>query len=437
VVFAKEVADSFRDMAERKKINFTFKSTLNHFYTAFDRDKIERILFNLLGNAFKFTPKDGHVSLEIHQALPSGDLLIIIADTGIGMSAEEQQRIFERFFQGDAHAGIMNQGSGIGLSITKEFVRLHGGTIHVESTSGKGSVFTVQLPLEIIPETIFETGPGDSNQAKDAVVMETEKKMASAVDMLTVLLVEDNEDFRYYLRENLKTRYKIIEAVDGKEGWQKTLSGHPHVIVSDISMPYMDGIELSRKIKSDKRTSHIPIILLTALTGDAYQLKGLETGASDYLTKPFSSEILNIKIRNLVLLNQSLKDTYTRRLNIDTPVTEVQSENEKLLLKVTQYIESNLDSQHLSVEELSKHVFMSRGSLYSKIVNLTGETPVEFIRSVRLNKAADLLENSDMKIAEIGYTVGFATPNYFTRAFKTKFNLLPSDYRTLKKSPAG
>jgi YesN/AraC family two-component response regulator len=254
--------------------------------------------------------------------------------------------------------------------------------------------------------------------------------------MLTVLLVEDNDDFRSYLRNNLKQYYKIIEAVDGKDGWQKALSRHPDIIVSDITMPGMDGIELSRKIKADKRVSHIPIILLTALTGDAYQLKGLETGASDYLTKPFPFEILNIKIRNLVMLNQRLRDTYTRRLNVETPVAEVESADEKLVLTVTRYIEANLDSAQLSVEELCRHVHMSHASLYRKIVDLTGETPVEFMRSVKLNKAADLLERSDMKIAEIGYAVGFTTPNYFTRAFKAKFNLSPSEYVSLKRKQA-
>jgi YesN/AraC family two-component response regulator len=247
------------------------------------------------------------------------------------------------------------------------------------------------------------------------------------------LLIEDHEDFRKYLSDNLSQYYKIVEAADGKQGWQKILSTHPQVIVTDINMPEMDGIVLCRKIRSDKRTSHIPIILLTALTGDTHQLRGLNTGANDYLTKPFNFDILYAKIRNLLHLNQNLKSVYSRQLNVNTPDIEVQSEDEKLLLKITRYIESNLDSPDLSVEDLSKHVYMSRGTLYSKIVTLTGETPVEFIRSIKLNKAAALLENSDMKISQIGYEVGFATPNYFARAFKAKFNLSPSEYMQLKR----
>ncbi|HLG40929.1 MAG TPA: DNA-binding response regulator, partial [Chitinophagaceae bacterium] len=261
-------------------------------------------------------------------------------------------------------------------------------------------------------------------------------KGTSALEKPIVLLIDDHEDFLNYLSDNLKSYYRIAGASDGKQGWQKILASHPQVIVTDINMPEMDGITLCRKIRSDKRTSHIPIILLTALTGDANQLTGLNTGANDYLTKPFNFDILNIKIRNLLSLNQNLKSAYSRQLKVVSQEIEVQSEDEKLLLKIVQYIESNIDSPDLSVEELSRHVYMSRGTLYNKIVSLTGETPVEFIRSVKLDKAASLLENSDMKVSQVGYTVGFPTPNYFARAFKSKFNLSPSEYARLKRKPS-
>jgi signal transduction histidine kinase/ligand-binding sensor domain-containing protein/DNA-binding response OmpR family regulator len=441
VSFVRDVIELFKDISERKQINFSFASALSRFYTRFDRDKLERILFNLLSNAFKFTPKDGQISLSINHD-PALGLRIVVADTGVGMTPEVQEKIFNRFFQGDVNPAILNQGSGIGLSITLELVNLHGGTINVESIPGKGSVFTVQLPLEPIQEQVDEMDQLQmissehfqiSSQLSEGVA---EQVTVPPIERQTVLLIEDNDDFRYYLKDNLNPFYKVVEASDGREGWQKVLSAHPQVIVSDINMPYIDGIQLSRKIKSDKRTNHIPIILLTAISGDTPQLKGLETGASDYLTKPFNFNILNIKIRNLLQLNQTLKNTYTRQLKVVTPPTQVESEDEKLLLKVVQYIEANITSDNLTVEELSKHLFMSRASLYNKIVQLTGETPVEFIRSMKLNKAADLLENSDMKIAQIGYVVGFSTPNYFARAFKAKFNLLPSEYQLLKRRSA-
>lgn len=435
--FAKEVVESFRDLADRRHIRFCFHTSMENYYTVFDRDKIERVLFNLLSNAFKFTARHGEVVMCMKKDDSEGGIMISISDNGIGMTVGEQTRIFDRFFQGETHAGIMNQGSGIGLSITREFVRLHGGSISVNSFYGKGSEFTIRLPLAeqalSLQEAHGDELPGHEPLNGQADMQETAHKGRPC---LRVLLIEDNEEYRNYLKDNLRSSYKIIEAVDGREGWQKALSGHPHVIVSDISMPHIDGITLSKKIRADKRTAHIPIILLTALTGDAYQLKGLQTGASDYLTKPFSADILKVKIQNLALLNQSLKETYSRRLEVSTSPSAVESEHERLLLKITSYIEENIDDDKLSVEQLAKHLFMSRATLYNKVMDMTGETPVEFIRSIRLNKAAELLEKSDLRIGEIGYSVGFLTPNYFTRAFKAKFNMSPSEYVGLKKKPA-
>jgi signal transduction histidine kinase/ligand-binding sensor domain-containing protein/DNA-binding response OmpR family regulator len=443
VAFAREVAASFKDLADRRQIQYGFNSSLDHFYTSFDKDKIERVLFNLLNNAFKFTGKDGHISLELTRLDDNREIVLTVRDTGAGISGEEQPHIFDRFFQAESNPGIMNQGSGIGLSICKEFVRLHHGSIHVESTYGKGSHFIVRLPLEELPAPAAGPQPdipapaGASQPGEAAAVAETTtgELPPPITGTPIILLVEDNDEFRAYLKSHLQPYYRIIEAADGREGWQKALSGHPHVIVSDVSMPHMDGIELSKKIKADKRTSHIPIILLTALTGDANMLAGLHTGASDYLSKPFAWEMLKIKIHNLIQLNQALKDTYSRRLDVATTPATPQSDSEKLLLTICQYIEDNIDKEGLSVEEISKHVFMSRGTLYNKILELTGETPVEFIRSVKLQKAADLLEKTDMKISEIGYAVGFTTPNYFSRAFKAKFNMLPSEYAAQKRKP--
>jgi signal transduction histidine kinase/ligand-binding sensor domain-containing protein/AraC-like DNA-binding protein len=431
ICFVRDVVYCFKDISEHKHIHLEFSSSVKEYYSWFDEDKIERILFNLLSNAFKFTQSGGEIKLTVEQKDHS-PVRITVSDTGIGMSEEVQKKIFDRFFQADLPQAILNQGTGIGLSITREFVKLHGGSITLHSQQGKGSCFTIELPLEQVARP--EEQPTTQNEiaTTQPSALSPEEEIPES-EKLTILIIEDNEDFRSYLKDSLKPWYKIVEAANGKEGWQKALSTHPKVIVSDINMPAMDGITLCKKLKWDKRTAHIPVILLTALTGDSHQLKGLKTGASDYLTKPFNSQILNLKIKNLVSLNQELEKTYKKQLKVETPKVEVQSEDEKLLLKIAEYIESNIDSPDLTVEELSKHVYMSRGSLYSKILSLTGETPVEFIRSIRLNKAVALLENSDMKIAEVGYAVGFATPNYFTRAFKTKFNISPSEYLAAKR----
>jgi signal transduction histidine kinase/ligand-binding sensor domain-containing protein/DNA-binding response OmpR family regulator len=430
ISFIKDVSDSFKDLSEQRHIIFSFSSSVENLYTSFDRDKVERILFNLLSNAFKFTNEGGKINLIVEERTDS-KLEITVSDTGIGMSEAVRQKIFDRFYQGNVHASILNQGSGIGLSIAKEFVRMHGGTVEVQTEQGKGSRFVISLPYKPILKsrehyTTIKELPGISNE-------QVPEREVPGPEKHTVLIIEDNDDFRIYLRENLKSFYKIVEASNGKDGWQKALSTHPKIIVSDISMPVMDGIVLSRKLKSDKRTNHIPIILLTAMNGDANQLQGLRTGASDYLTKPFNFEILDVKIKNLIDLNKSLKETYTRQLNIRTTEVEVESEDEKLLYKITRYIESKIDNPDLSVQDLSNYVFMNRRTLYNKIITLTGETPVEFIRSVKLTKAAALLESGNMRISEVGYAVGFGTPNYFTRAFKAKFNISPSEYLILKK----
>ena len=433
VSFAKEIADSFKTISEEKNIDFSFTSQLQKCQMYFDFHKIERVLLNLLSNAFKFTDRNGRIKMEIEKETDSR-VKIILSDNGIGMTGQTQFKIFDRFFQEDQSSAVLNSGSGIGLSIAQEFARLHGGEITVDSTLNKGSCFTLLLPYKAAPDPdINPEGEQPLNLSLPGQQANIKKERLH--QDITVLLIEDNDEFRDYLKHSLSPYYKIVEACDGKEGWQKVLSVHPHVVVSDITMPHMDGITLCRKIRKDRRTSHIPVILLTAIGGDANQLKGLETGANDYLTKPFNFDLLNVKIKNLITLNQTFKDTYRRQIKV-TPSDQVigESEDRKLLGRINEYIENNIDSPDLSVEDVSRHLFMSRGSLYGKMLELTGEKPVEFIRTIRLNKAAMLLEKSDMKIAQIGYAVGFSSPNHFARAFKSKFNISPSEYMIQKRS---
>lgn len=441
VAFVKEVSDSFKDLSERKKIAFAVSSEIEHLHTRFDHDKLERILFNLLSNAFKFTLEGGRVRLALEKAEDASTpqrswVNITVSDTGIGIPEDKKEKIFDRFFQHTTAASVLNQGTGIGLSITREFVKMHGGTIAVESEVGKGTTLSIRIPFAKVEQasksTVAPTEPTDSVAiTEEAEFGETTNGPAveNGPNLQSVLLVEDNDDFRFYLKDNLRLQYKVFEAANGKEGWQKALAEHPQLIVSDINMPYMDGIALCRKIKADKRTAHIPVILLTALAGEEDQLRGLETGANDYITKPFNFEVLNAKVKNLLHLNRSLKDTYTKQIKVLSPEIAVESADEKLLQNVMRYVEENLTDTQLSVENLSRHVGMSRSSLYNKLLQLTGQTPVEFIRSVKLDKAAALLEKSDLTIAQIAYSVGFSTPNYFSKSFKEKFNVLPSEYR--------
>lgn len=436
ISFLSEVTDSFRDMSERKNIEFTLKTCIDRLDAYFDRDKMERILFNLLSNAFKFTLSGGHITVDLQKAESCDDpeytlVSIHVTDTGIGIPEDKKELIFDRFFQNESHAAVLNQGSGIGLSITKEFIELHNGKIHVESEPGKGCSFIIQVPLKRAYETKSVKPAPQVELPEQAVTMndpDAVQENNKIPDELSLLLIEDNDDFRYYLKDNLRNHYKIQEAVNGKEGWQKALSGHPQLILTDISMPEMDGIELVNKLKSDKRTCHIPVILLTAMTGQEEQLRGLETGANDYITKPFNLDVLNAKIRNLLHLKNNMKSTYSKQIHVAMPELEVQSPDEKLLTEIVSYLENNLTNPQLSVEHLSKQIGMSRGTLYARLLAITGETPVEYIRSFRLNKAVSLMEKRNMSISETAYEVGFTTPNYFTRSFKEKFNMLPSEY---------
>ncbi|WP_407431533.1 two-component regulator propeller domain-containing protein [Arcticibacter sp.] len=436
VTFIKDVADSFGDVAARKNISFTFSSDIANALVSFDHDKIERILFNLLSNAFKFTQEGGDIALKISASeleSPAGRMMLnmTVSDSGIGVPTEAQDKIFERFIQHDPGTSVINQGTGIGLSIVKEFVRMHGGTVALESEVGRGSSFHVSIPFTLLDPglgPIHEKRSPSNRSLEESDTIHQEDKQRSPEAGTSVLIIEDDDDFRFYIKDNLKLLYKIHEAANGKEGWQRALSLHPDIIVCDVNMPEMNGIELSRKIKSDKRTSHIPVILLTASTGEDEQIRGLESGANDYMTKPFNFAVLNAKLKNLLTLNQKLKETYVKQVRVSSTIAEIESENEKLIKKVLLYIEENLNNPQLSVEAMARNLSMSRASLYNKILETTGMSPVEFIRSVKLEKAIVLLEQSDLSIAQIAYHVGFSTPNYFARSFKAKYNMVPSEY---------
>ncbi|BAV06751.1 Signal transduction histidine kinase [Filimonas lacunae] len=440
--FIREVFDSFTDLADRKKICYQLDCDTSSLIVAFDHNKLERILFNLLSNAFKFTPAGGAIQLvvkkeeKVTEDVATTWLSIAVSDTGMGIPEEKQARIFERYFQSHAANALLTQGTGIGLSITKEFVQMHGGTIEVSSKPARGSTFTIQLPFTIVQPVTDSLPALPEPKVLPMQPVEQLPEKEGDTARTTLLLVEDNDDFRFYLKDNLKANYHIIEARNGKEGWQKALAVHPQLIVSDINMPEMDGLQLCRKIRSDKRTCHIPVILLTALPGEATELKGLETGASDYLTKPFNVELLHARVHNLLQMNRRLKDTFTKQLKVTGPEVEIDSDNARFLQRVVLFIEENLNDASLSVEALSKHLGLSRSTLYSRMVELTGNTPVEFIRNIKLDKAAVLLEKSDMNIAQVAYSTGFSTPNYFTRAFKTRFNMQPSEFLQQKRKPA-
>lgn len=442
--FIREISYSFTDVAEKKNIQFDFACNRENFITVFDPDKLERILFNLLSNAFKFTAENGKISITVNIPAKEGELTEIrVKDTGIGIPKEKQEKIFERFFQSEVPGTMLNQGSGIGLSITKEFVRLYGGNIVVESEVDAGTCFIVQLPLKEVQETVngldvqlANIATADAEVAEEQAALfaeEPAKNKQAKKKKQVVLLVEDNEDFLFYLKDNLREFYTILEAGNGKKGWQKVLAEHPDLVVSDISMPVMDGIELCRKIKTDIRTRHIPVILLTALAGDDKHVEGLETGASDYITKPFNFEIMLSRIRNILEGQKSLKKVLGKQVEVKTTEVAVASHDEKFVQQALDIVEKNLANPDFSVEELSRELYMSRVAVYKKIFALTGKSPIDFIRSIRLQRAAQLLEKSDLSVAEIAWEVGFNNPKYFSKFFKAEYNVVPSEYAAEKR----
>ncbi|HEY8938084.1 MAG TPA: two-component regulator propeller domain-containing protein [Cyclobacteriaceae bacterium] len=440
VAFIKETSYSFSDLSEKKSISFSVTSTIPSLETLFDKDKLEKILFNLLSNAFKFTPEHGSVEVEINQVTKTNDdrswLEIKVKDTGIGIPLEKQDKIFERFFQHDLPKSMVNQGSGIGLSITYEFVKAHEGTITVQSEPDKGSCFTVSIPVPelltkreaepVVDESVLEPVELEASSENDSIPTNTK--------LSRLLLVEDNEDFRFYLKDNLKLHYEILEARNGKEGFEKTKQYLPDLIVSDVMMPEMNGIELCRKVKNERTISHIPVILLTARTSEEQKLEGLETGADDYITKPFNFEILQSRIKYLIHQRESFHQDFRKQIEVKASTINITSLDEKLIQNAIKLVEDNIAEPDFSVEHLSRELGMSRVHLYKKLLSLTGKAPLEFIRIIRLQRASQLLEKSQLTVAEVAYKVGFNNPKYFTKYFKEEFNMLPSAYAASKRN---
>ena len=431
VSFIRELVYSFADVSEKKHISLSFNSTVSMLETHFDQDKVEKIIFNLLSNAFKFTPDSGKVTVDL-ALIEDNDasfLEIKVIDTGIGIPAEKIDRIFERFFQNELPASMVNQGNGIGLSITQEFVRIHGGMIDVTSEVGKGSTFRVLLPVAKLehPEPSYELENGLEE------LEESMKEIQPHIGKPSLLLIEDNEDFRYYLKDNLHKDYHVIEASNGVQGFERAIKNIPDLIVSDIMMPEMDGIQLCKKLKADPTTSHIPVILLTARAAEDQKIEGFGSGANDYITKPFNFEILQSRIKNLIHQRESIQKHFNKHLEIKGSEIQVASQDEKLVKNAILAVEENLTNKDFSVEELSRLMGMSRVLLYKKVLALTGKTPIEFIRVIRLQRAAQLLEKSQFTVSEIAYQVGFNNPKYFAKYFKEEFHALPSVYALEKK----
>lgn len=432
IAFIQDTVDAFTDLSENKHINLKFESNVTALPTQFDADKLEKIIFNLLSNAFKFTPNEGNIDVKSNfEDIDGkyGKLSLSFKDTGIGISQKALPKIFDRYYTSENEDKILNQGSGIGLSLALEFARFHDGDIKVTSEEGVGSEFIVILKLPYQITNIQWT-----DHAEEQIDIEIEEEVSdSATGNPLILLVEDNDEFRNYLSEFLNNDYQVITASNGQEGLEKAFHKLPDLIISDLMMPHMNGVTLCQHIKKDIKTSHIPVILLTARNSEEKHLEGLNSGCNLYITKPFNFDILHSSIRNLLSERERLQKHYRKIISVNTSEHEIESLDDQLIQKAIKLVENHLEEPEFSVEQMSKELGMSRGQLYKKLISLTSKSPVEFIRLIRLQRAAQLLSKSQLTIAEIAYKVGYNNAKYFSKHFKEAYGVLPSAY-ALKKS---
>lgn len=373
----------------------------------------------------------------------SGYIQITVSDTGIGIPSDRLDKVFDRFYQVDDSYTREHEGSGIGLALTKELVDLHHGKIEVRSELNKGTTFTVYLPLgkeHFKPEEIVdklsesselseslkltpEEQPSESSELSEGFVASSPRKA-----LPLVLIVEDNRDMRSYLQDCLASNYRVIEAVDGADGLHRATDKIPDLIISDVMMPRMDGFQMCERVKSDERTSHIPVILLTARATAESKIKGLELGADDYLIKPFDRAELQVRVRNLIEQRRKLRERFSRDISLPPKEIAVTSYDEKFLLRAIAIIEQHLSNPDFDVTILTREIGMSRMQLHRKLRALTNQSTNKFIRSLRLKKAADLLNQKYGNVAQIAYEVGFNNPAYFAECFRKQFGKLPSEY---------
>jgi len=414
--YARQAVESFLPLYEKKGVALEYRPSPVPLNFYFDKNILHIILFNLLGNAQKFTPQGGKVTLAIAKT-DDGKVTVSVADTGIGMTAEQQKHIFERFYQAESGADFGQNGSGIGLNMVKEVVAIHQGSIRVESAPGQGSTFTVILPWQLKKEEV-------------AMADEELARPAPGDKDLTVLLVEDNDEFRQFVAEELAKSYHVLQAANGKEGLDIAEREQVDVVVSDVMMPVMDGMELCRQLKTNEKTSHQTVILLTAKSAQESELQGYKLGADYYITKPFDMAMLTGRLQQIERMQKQRRKELLRQLENPDVETLYNSDIDKeFMKKVFGLLTRHLDDSDYGRDELASDLCMSYVTAYRKIKALTGQSPNEFIRNFRLKQAAQQLRSSNIPITEVAMNCGFVTASYFATAFTKEHGMSPSDYR--------
>lgn len=467
VTFISRALGAFSEWATRKQISLTYTWDPDYIQAWYDPDLLDQCLYNILSNAFKYTPEVGKIQVSLSVG-DDGKIHLCITDSGIGMSAEAVQRVFERFYQADNQRGTT--GTGIGMHLTKSIVELHRGDITVQSEEGKGTTFCLTIlpgKAHFSPEDFSDTSytpedmkekdrslptspaipldagssdkfvpsatPADTPSMDSPVSSEETQQTKPSSRTTTLLLVEDDDDMRRYIRQELEGLYRIEEANNGKTGLAKAHKLMPDLVITDVMMPEMSGTELCRALKTDAETCHIPVIILTAQGDMAHRIEGLETGADSYIPKPFHTQHLKIRVEKLIELRRSMKERFSKSLNMEAQEVTLTSTDERLLQNVIDYIRTNLENPELTVEVMSKDLGMSRTHLHRKLKALTGQSPVEFIKVIRMKQAAYLLSTGKLTVSEVGYKVGYSTPSYFSSSFNAHFGMSPTAYMEKNK----
>ncbi|WP_439585740.1 hybrid sensor histidine kinase/response regulator transcription factor [Dyadobacter bucti] len=448
VGLVRQVAQSFLPQAVKQGIELRMDTVGDGQAVWFDQDIVEKILYNLLANALKFTATGGSITVRsqlVNSGVTSSDrttrLLLEVEDTGIGISAENARHIFERFYQVDGKNGNKKTGSGIGLALTRELVELHRGSISVESQLGIGTVFMVELPVyqEAFPAAwLSRRSEGlpkillSQDTEADSYLIDTSTDSSGRDSLPLVLVAEDDDDLRQYLADCLGGSYQVHTTTNGRQALAFAQTEIPDLIVSDWLMPDMDGVQLCHALKTDERTSHVPVLILTSRSSNESKVEGLDAGADDYVTKPFNLEVLRSRVRNLIQSRHRLREKYSRVLTLQSAPIATEAVEEVFLHKVLEIIQAHLDDPELDVALIEGEMGLSNTQLYRKLKALTGKGGNELIRNVRLQRAAQLLKATDRQIAEIAYDVGFNDPNYFNRVFKKEFGVSPGEWSKMK-----
>lgn len=444
------IKESFDDLAKQKNINFKLVSKLDSLMLPLDLDKLEKIMYNLLGNAFRFCESGDLILIEVQQEFVSLNgksenadkrdtevVKITVSDSGIGIRDEKLSTIFEYFSTDGANGSYAKSGTGIGLALTKSLVEMHGGTISVWNNPKSGASFSFTIPCTVSDHAKIDISSPEIQSTKD-VISQEEIELPRQVDHQantslnsssgTILVVDDNEDIRSLLYDFLCVKYKVLMATNGLEGINIAQEKSPDLIISDVMMPNMDGLELCKHLKSDQSTSHIPIILLTARSGMENELQGLETGADDYLVKPFNLTVLNLKIANILTLRQALRDKFNSGLDIMPQEVATNSVDRQFIERTIKAIDDHLDDTDFTHNELAKELGVSQKGAYNKIKGLTGLSVHEFIKKVRIKRACTMILSKSYNISEVAYKVGFKSVSYFSIHFKKEMGIPPSEY---------